>query len=136
MRETYWCFRGTMGDWIPPYKIPIPLSLYLHSLLHSVSTSGKIPNMSATPSFTAGVSSHCCKVLTQYCSAPMILSYELASKLLVCGNGGNHLRCPVWFCSGFFISLLIEQPSSLLYNYGNFDPGSYRDSLGVCKDII
>ena len=25
-------------------------------------------------------------------------SYELASKLLVCGNGGNHLVCPVSFC--------------------------------------
>ena len=73
-----------------------------------------------------------------------IYLYELASKLLVCGNGGNHLGrpvsfcmsgryrfgvsflgCPVSFCSGFNISLLIEQPSSLLYNNGNFDPGSY-----------
>ena len=25
-------------------------------------------------------------------------TYELASKLLVCGNGGNHLGCPVSFC--------------------------------------
>ena len=34
--------------------------------------------------------------------------------------------CPVSFCSGFNISLLIEQPSLLLYNNGNFDPGSYN----------
>ena len=27
-----------------------------------------------------------------------IYIYELASKLLVCGNGGNHLGCPVSFC--------------------------------------
>ena len=72
--------------------------------------------------------------------------YELASKLLVCGNGGNHLGCPVSFCrsgryrfgvsffrvpvsfcSSFNISLLIEQPSLPLYNNSNFDPGSYRD---------
>ena len=26
------------------------------------------------------------------------LGCELASKLLVCGNGGNHLGCPVSFC--------------------------------------
>ena len=68
---------------------------------------------------------------------------ELASKLLVCGNGGNHLGCPVSFgksgryrygvsffrvprivLHGLNISLLIEQPSLLLYNNGNFDPGS------------
>ena len=29
---------------------------------------------------------------------PNITLYELASKLLVCGNGGNHLGCPVSFC--------------------------------------
>ena len=71
-------------------------------------------------------------------------AYELASKLLVCGTGRNHLGCPVSFCrsgryrfgvsflgcpvsfcSGFNISLLIEQPSLPLYNNGNFDPGSY-----------
>ena len=70
-------------------------------------------------------------------------------KWLVCGNGGNHLGCPVSFCmsgryrfgvsflgcpvsfcSGFNISLLLEQPSSLLYNNGNFDPGSYKDMKG------
>ena len=39
--------------------------------------------------------------------------------------GYRFLGCPVSFCSGFNISLLIEQPSSLLYNNGNFDPGSY-----------
>ena len=36
------------------------------------------------------------------------------------------LGCPVSFCSSFNISLLIEQPSLLLYNNGNIDPGSYR----------
>ena len=35
------------------------------------------------------------------------------------------LGCPVSFCSGFNISLLIEQPSLLPCNNGNFDPGSY-----------
>ena len=39
--------------------------------------------------------------------------------------GYRFLGCPVSFCSGFNISLLIEQPSSLLHNNGNFDPGSY-----------
>ena len=38
--------------------------------------------------------------------------------------GYRFLGCPVSFCSGFNISLLIEQPSLLLYNNGNFDPGS------------
>ena len=80
--------------------------------------------------------------------------YELASKLLVCGNGGNHLGCPVSFCmsgryrfgvsfflgcpvsfcSGFNISLLIEQPSLLLYNNGNFDPGSYVAHIDVFQE--
>ena len=41
--------------------------------------------------------------------------------------GYRFLGCPVSFCSGFNISLLIEQPSSLLYNNGNFDPGSYEN---------
>ena len=40
--------------------------------------------------------------------------------------GYRFVGCPVSFCSGFNISLLIEQPSSLLYNNGKFDPGSYR----------
>ena len=39
--------------------------------------------------------------------------------------GYSCLGCPVSFCSGFNISLLIEQPSLLLYNNGNFDPGSF-----------
>ena len=40
-------------------------------------------------------------------------------------SGYRFLGCPVSFCSGFNISLLIEQPSLLLHNNGNFDPGSY-----------
>ena len=40
--------------------------------------------------------------------------------------GYRFLGCPVSFCSGFNISLLIEQPSLLLYNNGNFDPGSHN----------
>ena len=40
--------------------------------------------------------------------------------------GYRFLGCPISFCSGFNISLLIEQPSLLLYNNGNFDPGSYE----------
>ena len=36
--------------------------------------------------------------------------------------GYRFLGCPVSFCNGFNISLLIEQPSSLLYNNGDFDP--------------
>ena len=43
-----------------------------------------------------------------------------------CGIVYRFLGCPVSFCSGFNISRLIEQPSSLLYKNGNFDPGSYR----------
>ena len=39
--------------------------------------------------------------------------------------GYRFLGCPVSFYNGFNISLLIEQPSLLLYNNGNFDPGSY-----------
>ena len=52
--------------------------------------------------------------------------------------GYRFLGCPVSFCSGFNISLLIEQPSSLLYNNGNFDPCSYEKLLtwGVIGDYI
>ena len=39
--------------------------------------------------------------------------------------GYSFLGCPISFYNGFNISLLIEQPSLLLYNNGNFDPGSY-----------
>ena len=40
--------------------------------------------------------------------------------------GYRFLRCLVSFCSGFNISLFIEQPSLLLYNNGNFDLGSWN----------
>ena len=46
--------------------------------------------------------------------------YELASILLVCGNGGFHVGCPVSFCSGFSISTPIEQPPLLLDNRQRF----------------
>ena len=48
--------------------------------------------------------------------------------------GYRCLGCPVSFCRGFNISLLIEQHSLLLYNNGNFDPGSYTyriSTLGI-----
>ena len=40
--------------------------------------------------------------------------------------GVSFFRVPRIVLHGFNISLLIEQPFLLLYNNGNFDPGSYE----------